>query len=84
MSLRLKSSVRPSVRDFIEQLAKLRFDGVFNPYADICPEHDKADAPAIAGGISRSHSKPPLIAVWSFCGLLVIWATVGGGGQASH
>ena len=47
MSLRLKSSVRPSVRDFIEQLAKLRFDGVFNPYADICPEHDKADAPAI-------------------------------------
>lgn len=47
MSLRLKSSVRPSVRDFIEQLAKLRFNGVFNPYADICPEHDKADAPAI-------------------------------------
>jgi uracil-DNA glycosylase len=47
MSFRIKNSVRPSVDDFIEQLTKLRFDCVFNPYADICPEHDKADAPAI-------------------------------------
>lgn len=41
------SIVRPSVFDFVEQLAKLRFDNVFNPYSDICSAHDMADAPAI-------------------------------------
>lgn len=29
---------------FIDELAALRFDNVFNPYADVCPIHDTADA----------------------------------------
>lgn len=32
---------------FVETLAALHFDNAFNPYADACPEHDSADAPAI-------------------------------------
>lgn len=47
MSIRLKSSARPSIRAFLEQLENLHFDSVFNPYTDTCPEHDKVDAPAI-------------------------------------
>lgn len=34
-------------RDFVEGLATLTFENVFNPYADQCPEHDKPDAAAI-------------------------------------
>lgn len=29
---------------FINELAALHFDNVFNPYADVCPIHDTADA----------------------------------------
>jgi hypothetical protein len=36
-----------NVATFIDQLADLRFDCAFNPYAQACPEHDKADAPEI-------------------------------------
>ena len=41
------SSVRPSVEAFVDQLANLRFDCVFNPYAQACLDHDETDAPAI-------------------------------------
>jgi hypothetical protein len=37
----------PNVATFIEQLAELQFDCAFNPYAEACAEHDKADAPEI-------------------------------------
>lgn len=29
---------------FVDELAALHFDNVFNPYADVCPIHDTADA----------------------------------------
>ena len=32
---------------FVDELAALSFENVFNPYADCCPEHDRPDAPAI-------------------------------------
>lgn len=32
---------------FVDSLAALSFENVFNPYADRCPEHDKPDAPEI-------------------------------------
>ena len=31
----------PFAAKFIDELASLHFDNVFNPYADICPIHDK-------------------------------------------
>jgi hypothetical protein len=30
--------------DFVDKLAALQFDNVFNPYADICPQHDRSDS----------------------------------------
>lgn len=33
-------------KGFVSSLTDLKFDGVFNPYADRCPIHDVADAPA--------------------------------------
>lgn len=35
------------VADFIEELASFQFPNVFNPYADVCPEHDLVDAALI-------------------------------------
>ncbi len=35
------------VNAFIDELAALRFDCVFNPYAESCGDHDTVDAPAI-------------------------------------
>lgn len=35
------------IEEFIGHIAALRFDGVFNPYAQICAIHDNPDAPAI-------------------------------------
>lgn len=32
---------------FVDSLAALSFENVFNPYADCCPEHDRPDAPDI-------------------------------------
>ncbi len=32
---------------FVRQLSALRFENVFNPYADICPTHDKPNAALI-------------------------------------
>jgi uracil-DNA glycosylase len=34
-------------RIFVDQLASLKFDNVFNPYADACPEHDRENSPEI-------------------------------------
>lgn len=33
-----------TVDDFIDALSKLRFENTFNPYAEICPDHDSDDA----------------------------------------
>jgi hypothetical protein len=30
---------------FVEAVAKLKFENAFNPYSDICPDHDCMDAP---------------------------------------
>ena len=32
---------------FLNDLSSLRFANVFNPYSDVCPEHDTSDAPGI-------------------------------------
>lgn len=40
------STARQAAR-FVEKLAGLRFDNVFNPYADACPEHDWVNAAEI-------------------------------------
>lgn len=36
-----------TARDFIDHLVRLRFRGVFNPYAEACPTCDKAEAATI-------------------------------------
>lgn len=41
------TSISISVGTFVGRLADLRFDGVFNPYAEACLYHDGTDAPAI-------------------------------------
>jgi hypothetical protein len=40
------SAARSEAVDFVERLAALRFDDVFNPYVDTCPAHDLLSAPA--------------------------------------
>ncbi len=35
------------VDEFVQRVAALKFDCVFNPYADACADHDGANAPAI-------------------------------------
>jgi hypothetical protein len=30
--------------DFVDKLAAMQFDNVFNPYADICPQHDRSNS----------------------------------------
>lgn len=37
---------KPRASQFVEQLAVLRFDNVFNPYADACPDCDDGNAAA--------------------------------------
>lgn len=32
---------------FVDKLAAMQFENVFNPYADICPQYDKSDAALI-------------------------------------
>jgi hypothetical protein len=41
------SAVRHAVEQFVNQLAALEFDCVFNPYVEACSDHDETDAPAI-------------------------------------
>ncbi len=41
------TTVRPAVHAFVSRLAALKFDSVFNPYAQACSDHDARDAPAI-------------------------------------
>lgn len=36
-----------SAAAFVRELSAYRRDAVFNPYADICVDHDRADAPAV-------------------------------------
>lgn len=33
--------------EFVFSIATLQFKGVFNPYSDICPNHDSDDSPAL-------------------------------------
>ena len=37
-------------KSFVAELATLRFHNVFNPYSDVCAEHDLKEAPAIRRG----------------------------------
>lgn len=41
------TSIGLSSEAFVDRLADLHFDGVFNPYAEACNYHDEMDAPAI-------------------------------------
>jgi hypothetical protein len=41
------SGFRSEVVDFVKDLSDLKFDCVFNPYADACADFDGLDAPAI-------------------------------------
>lgn len=36
-----------TARDFVDLVATLAFENVFNPYSDICPDFDRIDAAAI-------------------------------------
>lgn len=36
-----------SVDCFVQRVANLRFDRVFNPYSEACADHDEADAPEV-------------------------------------
>lgn len=36
-----------TVQQFIDQLSALSFTGVFNPYRDVCREHDHSEGPSI-------------------------------------
>jgi uracil-DNA glycosylase len=36
-----------SADDFVRCIAALKFEGAFNPYAESCDSHDRADAPAV-------------------------------------
>lgn len=40
---------------FVNQLASIHLENVFNPYSDTCPVHDKGDAPAIRRKNLRSY-----------------------------
>ena len=35
-----------NIEDLVSALASIRLANVFNPYADVCPVHDRPDAPA--------------------------------------
>ena len=39
--------IEPSPAGIVDELARLRFEDVFNPYSDVCAKYDRADAPAI-------------------------------------
>lgn len=43
----MRASAKRSGADLIDKLAALRFDQVFNPYVEICPQHDGRDAVSI-------------------------------------
>ncbi len=38
---------RTRAQAFVDELAVLRFDNAFNPYAEACPDHDRKDAAPI-------------------------------------
>lgn len=39
--------IRREVIDFVDRLAAVRFSAAFNPYSELCTDHDLPDAPAI-------------------------------------
>ena len=39
--------IAPTARSFVDRLTELQFEASFDPYADVCSEHDRSDAPAI-------------------------------------
>src|SRR5262249_3041730 len=43
----ISSRIRMRVERFVAGLTAMRFEGVFNPYADRCPVADRREAPAI-------------------------------------
>jgi hypothetical protein len=55
-------------RSFVADLARLRFDNVFNPYSDICREHDLPEAPSI-----RRHNLEVVLARAIHIGTRSIW-----------
>lgn len=55
-------------RTFIEQLAALRFDNVFNPYADACPDCDAGNAAA-----TRRHNLELVLEAALIRGVDSIW-----------
>jgi hypothetical protein len=40
----MRSTMRHQATRFAAELAALRFENVFNPYAEACPDHDESDA----------------------------------------
>ena len=42
-------------KDFVALVADLKFDDAFNPYTDVCPDFDRADAAAIRMECSDMH-----------------------------
>lgn len=56
------------LHSFMESLIALRFENCFNPYADRCAVHDRADAPrrraALLASILDSASSAPVEAIW--------------------
>jgi hypothetical protein len=43
----VSNNISSNVDEFVQRVADLKFDRVFNPYAEVCADHDDADAPAI-------------------------------------
>ena len=56
------------LHSFVQDVAALRFENAFNPYADRCEVHDRADAPsrraAALSAILRCAMEEPLDAIW--------------------
>jgi hypothetical protein len=56
------------IDDFLRRIAALKFDGVFNPYAESCDWYDRADAPSIR----RRNLKTVLTSALK-CGVDSVW-----------
>ena len=53
---------------FVKALSAFKLDNVFNPYADTCPQYDRADAPA-----SRRQNLRTYLAASATIGVDTIW-----------
>jgi hypothetical protein len=56
------------IDDFVECIALLKFDAVFNPYAEVCDRYDRANAPAI-----RRRNLKTVLAAAMNCGVDSMW-----------